>query len=40
MDAYLAAFVKASDYQLVTIDTAFRQFQSLDLRLIGPGSAG
>jgi toxin-antitoxin system PIN domain toxin len=31
MDAYLAAFAMAGEYQLVTTDTAFKQFKGLDL---------
>jgi toxin-antitoxin system PIN domain toxin len=34
MDAYLAAFAQAGGYQMVTTDTAFRQFSGLDLLLI------
>jgi toxin-antitoxin system PIN domain toxin len=34
MDAYLAAFAMAGGYTLVTIDTAFRQYDSLDVLLI------
>jgi toxin-antitoxin system PIN domain toxin len=35
MDAYLAAFARAGDYRLVTIDAAFKQFAGLDLLLLG-----
>lgn len=35
MDAYLAAFASAASYRLVTLDTAFRQFEGLDLLLLG-----
>jgi predicted nucleic acid-binding protein len=35
MDAYLAAFAQAGDYQLVTTDAAFAQFDGLDLELLG-----
>jgi predicted nucleic acid-binding protein len=35
MDAYLAAFALAGGYQMVTTDTAFRQFSGLDLVLLG-----
>jgi predicted nucleic acid-binding protein len=35
MDAYLAAFALAGGYQMVTTDTAFRQFHGLDLMLLG-----
>jgi toxin-antitoxin system PIN domain toxin len=31
MDSYLAAFAMAGGYQLVTTDSGFRQFKSLDL---------
>jgi toxin-antitoxin system PIN domain toxin len=34
MDAYLAAFARAGDYRLVTIDAAFKQFAGLDLLLL------
>ena len=34
MDAYLAAFARATDYRLVTTDAAFRQFAGLDLVLL------
>lgn len=36
MDAYLAAFALAGGYRVVTADTAFRQFNGLDLVLLGP----
>ena len=35
MDAYLAAFARAGGYQMVTTDGAFRQFEGLDLCLLG-----
>jgi predicted nucleic acid-binding protein len=35
MDAYLAAFALAGGHQMVTNDTAFRQFSGLDLVLLG-----
>jgi hypothetical protein len=38
MDAYLAAFAQAGDYQLVTTDAAFAQFDGLDLELLGSPS--
>lgn len=34
MDAYLAAFARAADLQLVTIDRGFRQFEGLRLTVI------
>jgi toxin-antitoxin system PIN domain toxin len=34
MDAYLAAFALAAGCQMVTTDTAFRQFRGLDLLLL------
>ena len=34
MDAYLAAFAIAGGHQLVTIDSGFAQFESLDLLLL------
>jgi uncharacterized protein len=34
MDAYLAAFARASGCSLVTTDTAFRQFPGLDLLIL------
>jgi predicted nucleic acid-binding protein len=34
MDAYLAAFARAGDFRLVTIDSAFKQFSGLDLLLL------
>jgi toxin-antitoxin system PIN domain toxin len=34
MDAYLAAFAIAGEYQLVTTDKAFKQFKSLDLLVL------
>lgn len=34
MDAYLAAFALAGRYRMVTTDTAFRQFQGLDLLVL------
>ena len=35
MDAYLAAFARAGGYRMVTTDTAFRQFNGLQLVLLG-----
>lgn len=35
MDAYLAAFAITAGFQLVTTDSAFRQFAGLDLLLLG-----
>lgn len=35
MDAYLAAFALAGGYQMVTTDAAFKQFQGLDLLVLG-----
>ncbi len=35
MDAYLAAFSIAGNHRLVTFDRAFRQFEGLDLLLLG-----
>ena len=35
MDAYLAAFALAGGYQMVTTDAAFKQFQGLDLLILG-----
>jgi toxin-antitoxin system PIN domain toxin len=35
MDAYLAAFAMAGGYQMVTTDAAFKQFEGLDLKLLG-----
>jgi toxin-antitoxin system PIN domain toxin len=35
MDAYLAAFALAGGYRMVTTDAAFRQFQGLDLLVLG-----
>ncbi len=34
MDAYLAAFAVAGNYQFVTNDKAFRQFEGLDLVML------
>jgi toxin-antitoxin system PIN domain toxin len=34
MDAYLAAFALVGNHQLVTTDTAFRQFSGLDLLVL------
>lgn len=34
MDAYLAAFARATGHQLVTLDKAYRQFDGLDLLLL------
>ena len=39
MDAYLAAFALAGRNQKVTTDAAFRQFQGLDLLVLGDTSA-
>jgi uncharacterized protein len=39
MDAYLAAFALAGRYRMVTTDAAFRQFQGLDLLVLGQGEA-
>ncbi|MCE7928325.1 MAG: PIN domain-containing protein [Dehalococcoidia bacterium] len=39
MDAYLAAFARAAGCRLVTTDQAFRQFEGLDLLLLGPPHA-
>jgi hypothetical protein len=35
MDAYLAAFAQAGGYRMVTTDDAYRQFDGLDLEMIG-----
>jgi toxin-antitoxin system PIN domain toxin len=35
MDAYLAAFAFTGGFELVTTDTDFRQYQGIDLRLLG-----
>lgn len=35
MDAYLAAFACAGGYELVTTDSAFRQFDGLSVRVLG-----
>ena len=35
MDAYLAALALAGGHQMVTTDTAFRQFRGLDVLLLG-----
>ena len=35
MDAYLAAFARAGGYRLVTMDGDFRQFDGVDLLLLG-----
>lgn len=35
MDAYLAAFARAEGCRMVTTDSAYRQFQGLDLLLLG-----
>jgi toxin-antitoxin system PIN domain toxin len=35
MDAYLAAFARAAGCQMVTADSAFRQFTGMDLLLLG-----
>lgn len=39
MDAWLAAFAVTASYRLVTTDRAFRQFDGLDLVLLGEASA-
>lgn len=39
MDAYLAAFARSADYQLVTTDSGFRQFKGLDLVVLGSGDS-
>ncbi|MEX0782811.1 MAG: TA system VapC family ribonuclease toxin [Dehalococcoidia bacterium] len=39
MDAYLAAFAIAGGYRLVTADRAFRQFQGLDVVILGESPA-
>ena len=36
MDGYLAAYARSANYHLVTLDTAFRQFEGLDLVLLRP----
>src|SRR5262245_44056563 len=36
MDAYLAAFAIAGGFQLVTTDTAFKQFEGLNLLVLPP----
>jgi predicted nucleic acid-binding protein len=35
MDAYLAAFARAGEYQFVTLDQGFKQFDGLDLVVLG-----
>lgn len=35
MDAYLAAFARTGGYRMVTTDAAFRQFDGLDLVVLG-----
>jgi predicted nucleic acid-binding protein len=35
MDAYLAAFAVRAGCRMVTTDTAFRQFQGLDVLVLG-----
>lgn len=35
MDAYLAAFTVCDGYRMVTTDVAFRQFEELDLLVLG-----
>lgn len=37
MDAWLAAFAVAGGYRFVTTDRAFRQFEGLDLLVLGDG---
>ena len=39
MDAYLAAFALAGRHRMVTTDAAFRQFQGLDLLVLGPSES-
>ena len=39
MDAYLAAFARTSRYWMVTTDAAFRQFQGLDVLILGQSKA-
>ena len=39
MDAYLAAFTLGAGWRLVTTDVAFRQFDNLDIELIGNHAA-
>ena len=34
IDAYLAAFAKASGWSVVTFDSGFRQFKGIDLELL------
>lgn len=38
MDAYLAAFAAAGGFQVVTTDTAFRQFTGVETLILGEGS--
>jgi predicted nucleic acid-binding protein len=35
MDAYLAAFARAGEYQFVTLEQGFKQFDDLDFVLLG-----
>lgn len=39
MDAYLAAFARASNFEMVTIDRAFQQFDGLHLTLLSKDAA-
>ena len=39
MDAYLAVFARAASLTFVTTDRAFRQFDGLDVIVLGEGSA-
>lgn len=39
MDAYLAAFARAGDYQMVASDAGFRQFRGLDVLVLGQREA-
>jgi toxin-antitoxin system PIN domain toxin len=39
MDAYLAAFATAGGYRFVTADRGFRQYQGLNLLLLGQSSS-
>lgn len=39
MDAWLAAFAVAAEYRLVTTDRAYRQFDALDLLILGDEDA-
>jgi len=35
MDAYLAAFAKAYDIPVVTLDTDFQNFEGLEVQMLG-----